>query len=366
MQIGTGHVMRCLTLANELSGKGVICTFVCREHKGHLIEMIREHGFEATGLPDDPGFESPCVSKSDDDFPAHYSWLGAEYPADAEQTKKAIRSAKVDWLIVDHYGLDSRWENAMRDSCVRLMVIDDLADRKHDCDLLLDQNYFNFGGDRYHGLIPPHCLRLLGPEYALLREEFSKVLNSLRHRDGFVRRLLIFFGGTDPDNLTGKAIQALNCSELDKLVVDVVIGLSNPYRQKLCEQIRKRPLTQLHVQTQQMAKLLNAADLVVGAGGTNTWERLVLGVPSIIVTIGNNQEEFSQDLHEISALTLLGKSSEVTTSQIRDAICLSLNSKSRNKAQSGVGKNLVNSQGSKVVVEIMLSTTLEVTEIGIQ
>ena len=155
LQIGTGHVMRCLTLADELVKKGANCRFICREHEGHLLAMIQERGYTATALPSDSGM---MKSGSEAGTPLYQSWLGADWLTDLEQTKNAIGSKTIDWLIVDHYSLDARWEGAMRSACVSLMVIDDLADRKHDCDLLLDQNFGRIPAD-YEHLVPSHCTK---------------------------------------------------------------------------------------------------------------------------------------------------------------------------------------------------------------
>lgn len=149
-RIGTGHVMRCLTLADALREQGSECQFVCREHEGHLIGHIRSRGYKAHALP-----RSSANTSFESDL-AHASWLDVDWQTDADQTQEALGSEAVDWLIVDHYALDQRWESALRSSCKRIMVIDDLADRQHDCDLLLDQNYGS-SAERYHGLVSADC-----------------------------------------------------------------------------------------------------------------------------------------------------------------------------------------------------------------
>ena len=142
IQIGSGHVMRCLTLANELHDKGVEITFVCREHPGHLFDFIEtsKHCLMSLPLP-----TSLAVGKL-----AHAQWLGVTQEEDARQSIEALKIiGHVDWLVVDHYALDVEWETAMRVGTEHIMVIDDLADRKHDCDVLLDQNYYDGLEGRY-------------------------------------------------------------------------------------------------------------------------------------------------------------------------------------------------------------------------
>lgn len=158
-QIGSGHLMRCLTLATALREKGATCAFVCRSHPNNLIALLRQKGFTVYELPQ--GTEP----RSSDD-------LGVPLEVDAQQTQTLLEKlGQVDWLVVDHYGIDANWERFLRPWVKRIFVIDDLADRPHDCDVLLDQNYTH-RQDRYDGLVPAHCSLLLGPQYALLRSEF--------------------------------------------------------------------------------------------------------------------------------------------------------------------------------------------------
>ncbi|HPZ14727.1 MAG TPA: UDP-2,4-diacetamido-2,4,6-trideoxy-beta-L-altropyranose hydrolase, partial [Bacillota bacterium] len=196
--IGTGHVMRCLTLANALARKGVGVSFICREHEGNLCDLIEEQGFTVHRLP------APESSFEADATPAHAAWLGAAWQEDARQTGAVIRTLgiKPTWLVVDHYGLDYRWEEALRPLVGRIFVIDDLADRAHDCDLLLDQNLFADMQTRYAGKVPADCRLLLGPEYALLQPIYAELHDRIPPREGPVRRILISFGGADRDNLT--------------------------------------------------------------------------------------------------------------------------------------------------------------------
>ena len=143
LEIGTGHLMRCMTLADELCRRGATATFLCREQPGHLIELTRSRGFETEAIA------------HEDASPSHVAQL---HP---------------DWVVVDHYGLDSAWETAVRPSTRRILAIDDLADRDHDCDLLLDQNLYDGVDQRYASRLPAHCRQLIGPHYALLRPEFA-------------------------------------------------------------------------------------------------------------------------------------------------------------------------------------------------
>ena len=250
-KIGTGHVMRCLNLAEELRRHGSQVHFICRAHPGHMADMIAREGFKLSLLS-----EPEQASQNETDQEDYAAWLGVTQEKDAKQTLDALGSEPCDLLIVDHYSLDSRWERNLRLHVNKIMAIDDLANRTHDCNLLLDQNYFNEPEKRYKGLLPEHCDTLLGPKYALLRPEFRKARNFCRMRGGGIARVLIYFGGNDPDNLTGMALEAMSDKSLSHLLVDAVVGPNNQYHAELKKQVEKRPGTQLHFQPESFTELM--------------------------------------------------------------------------------------------------------------
>jgi UDP-2,4-diacetamido-2,4,6-trideoxy-beta-L-altropyranose hydrolase len=280
-QIGTGHFMRCLTLADELKQRGARIRFISRELPEHLREMLTAKGMEFSILERESTVEQV-------DNLAHSCWLGVSQAQDAHATIQTLSGRSWDWLIVDHYALDSRWESAMRGAVKKIMVIDDIADRQHDCDVLLDQNFYADTQTRYSSKVPPHCELLLGPRYALLRDEFQKLREQAKPRSGAVNKILVFFGGVDADNHTGRAIEALSligCS----FQVDVVMGSQHP-----CLDENKAACVKhgffVHVQTNNMANLMVAADLAIGAGGSAVWERCCLGLPALAFCTADNQQ----------------------------------------------------------------------------
>lgn len=292
IDIGTGHVMRCLTLAAALSERGATCIFLCRPHEGHLLDYIAGQGFRALALPQ---LEATREDAQNDD-PSHAVWLGTGWAEDARDSLAALADhtggAAVDWLVVDHYALDARWERALRPACKRLMVIDDLADRPHDCDLLLDQSLGCEAAD-YAGLLPSAATTLLGPRYALLRPEFARLRAASlarRERPG-LRKLLVTMGGVDKDNVTGKVLDALTgCALPDDVEITVVMGPQAPWLGQVRAQAAAMQLpTEVLVGVSDMARLMAESDLAIGAGGTTTWERCSLGLPSIIVATAANQ-----------------------------------------------------------------------------
>ena len=289
LRIGTGHLMRCLTLADELAGRGHDLLFICRELEGNLNALVRDRGHKLKVLPAPP---SPGGATADENATTHAAWLAVSQDADAKQTAAAlarVNGEKLDWLIVDHYALDVRWEAHLRSCGVRLMAIDDLADRPHACDLLLDQNLYAGMESRYQGLVSETCRTLLGPRFALLRPEFAQAAKELPTRTGEVRRVLVFFGGVDAENATTKALEALSLVADPRISIDVIIGQSNPHQELLRRYCKGRLELRLHVQTERIAELMAAADLAIGGGGVATWERCALGLPAIVWPLADNQ-----------------------------------------------------------------------------
>ncbi|MFH0934731.1 MAG: UDP-2,4-diacetamido-2,4,6-trideoxy-beta-L-altropyranose hydrolase, partial [Pseudomonadota bacterium] len=286
LDIGTGHVMRCLTLAEALREQGASCRFVCRAHPGNLIDLIRQRGFVVHSLPSDPDWQPRSTE------PAHAAWLGADWQADAEQTKVSAGGTAIDWLIVDHYALDGRWESALRGHSGKIMVIDDLADRVHDCDLLLDQNLGRNAED-YAALVPGGCTLLVGAKYALLRPEFSaqREYSLARRSAPQLKHLLITMGGVDKDDVTGKVLDALRvCTLPADCRISVVMGPHAPWLAQVRERAANMPWpTMVLVNISDMARLMADSDLAIGAAGCTSWERCCLGLPSLMMVLADNQ-----------------------------------------------------------------------------
>lgn len=308
LHIGSGHIMRCLTLADALVQRGAECHFLCREHPGHLIEMIRSKGYAVHVLPCE--HISPLAAEG----PAHADWLGATQEQDARACRAILQELQPGWLIVDHYALDIRWEEALRPFYSHLMVIDDLADRPHQCDLLLDQNLGRKITD-YAGLIPEECTVLAGPQYALLRPEFAALREySLeRRKQPKLHSLLISMGGVDQPNATVQVLEALkDCPLPDDCRINVVMGSKAPW----LEQVRAvaagmpRP-TEVLVNVTDMAQRMVDCDLAIGAAGGTSWERCCLGVPTLIVVLADNQWSGARALQAAHAARLLGDISAI-------------------------------------------------------
>jgi len=306
--------MRCLTLADALREEGAECQFVCREHEGHLMDHIRSRGYELHALP------KPSENASFTSELAHAIWLGVDWQTDADQTHQALASEVLDWLIVDHYALDHRWESALRSSCKRMMAIDDLADRQHDCDLLLDQNYGS-SAERYRGLISEDCTQCHGPEYALLKPVYAERRAQLPARDGQVRRVLIYCGGgVDAANLTRLAVQVFQAPELAHIELDIVVGAACAHQSSLEELVAQLGNATIHRQLPDLADLMAKADLAIGAGGSTTWERCCMGLPTTVISIAENQRPACEALSADKLIDYLGHVDQVTSELIRDRV----------------------------------------------
>jgi len=312
LQIGSGHVMRCLALADALKQYGVESHFICRGHSGHLIEQIRGKGHIVHVLPHEPARKMDCNG------PSHGAWLGATQEQDVQACLPILQTLQAEWLIVDHYSLDIRWEERLRPYCERLMVIDDLADRAHQCDLLLDQNLGRTAAD-YVGKVPGQCVVLVGPQYALLRPEFSVLRDyslARRRQNQGINRLLITMGGVDLVNASGLVLDALaGCDLPEHCQITVVMGATAPWLvQVRAKAAALRWSTHVVVDAADMARLMAEADLCLGAAGSTSWERCTLGLPCVLLCVADNQKMVIEALAregcaialEVSALRAMG------------------------------------------------------------
>ncbi|MBU5635996.1 UDP-2,4-diacetamido-2,4,6-trideoxy-beta-L-altropyranose hydrolase [Geomonas sp. Red69] len=308
VNIGAGHVMRCLTLAAALRDRGCTVSFISRDLTGNISANVEAAGFRMFRIP---AGANPCP-----DVP-----FALDVPADVAQTAEILRQEQnVDWLVIDHYGIDATWETPLRSLVGHIMVIDDIANRKHDCDLILDQNLYENMESRYDGLVPENCAKFLGPRYALLRDEFVQARRSLRERDGSVKRVLVTFGGGDASNETAKALEAWRLVGREDVVVDVVVGAANPHREQLKQLCSELPNVSFYCNVSNMAQMMSEADLAVGAGGSTTWERCFLGLPSITLIVAENQAETTAAVGRRGATLNLGWYENVAAADLAAAI----------------------------------------------
>lgn len=318
-QIGSGHLMRCLTLAERLRKDGAEVHFISRDLVGSMHALVYDHDFRLHLLPRHEA--NPALT-------GYAAWLTVPQTVDAEETEAILHQLRlVERLVVDSYALDAAWEQKMRPLVHEIFVIDDLANRPHDCDVLLDQNFYREMRHRYDGLVPPACKLLLGSTHALLREEFYAAREKIGVRDGVLRRILVFYGGSDVTRETEKAIHALLQLQLSSVAVDVVVGGRNSRRAYIKELCDAHEFLLYHCQVSNMAELMANADLGLGAGGTTSWERCFLGLPTIVTAIAENQFEVCRDCAEAGLIHYLGKWDEVTAADLMRAVSKYMNPK---------------------------------------
>lgn len=322
VELGTGHVMRCLTLARALRDHcNAAVSFICRAATGDQRERIVDAGFAVAAL------------------------TGTQ-PEDADETAAILDSRlPCDWLIVDHYRLGREWEAAVR-GAHRIMVIDDLTDRPHDCDLLLNQTPVPELARLCRAQVPSQCRLLAGPEYALLDPAFAEVHRRWRAPDGAVERLLISFGGTDPPDMTGRTLRALTAGAAPALDVDVTAGAGMPRRERLRALVAQLPRARLHVDVAHLGGLVAAADLAVGACGMTALERCAAGLPALVVSIADNQVESARALAARGAVEYLGTAPDVTEDLIRDAVNRALRLPERVRRMAIASHGVTDGQGT--------------------
>jgi UDP-2,4-diacetamido-2,4,6-trideoxy-beta-L-altropyranose hydrolase len=308
-RIGTGHVMRCLTLAQALIELGHQCVFVQRAHVGNLLQFVAERGVGVESLPTS---ENTHTYQNDGDYAA---WLGASQQEDADQTLAAIGENKPDWLVVDHYSLDVIWEERLLPHVGNMLALDDMANRSHACQLLLDQN-FGATKQKYQEKIEPNCTVLAGANYALLSPEFARRRDSsLERRRGNnqVHNILISMGGVDADNYTGRIVDQLARMPLDEdLDLVIILGATSPHIDSVRQSITKLSCRAvLKVGVSDVAELMAEADLAIGAAGTTSWERCCLGLPTIQLVVAENQRQIGDALAAFGAVRLIDEVEDI-------------------------------------------------------
>lgn len=303
--------MRCLALASALREREVRVSFVCREHPENLCNLI-ERDFRVYRLP--PGGRRTTSAASN----VYSEWLGASWREDAADTTAALNHWRIrpGWLIVDHYAIDHRWETALRPSVERIMVIDDLADRDHDCDLLLDQNVGASAHGRYANRVPSGCGLLLGPRYGLLNASYADLRHHISPRHGAIGRLFIWFGAADHGNLTGRVLAAVSTLELKDIELDVVIVSGSPHEETIRAQAKRLNRCRIHSGLATLAPLMAEADLAIGAAGTASLERLCLGLPTVVITLAENQRPGAMAMSERGLIRWLGDQDEVDEASV--------------------------------------------------
>lgn len=292
INIGSGHLFRCINLAKELQEYSFKITFVLRDLPGDFDQLVIRNGFHLIKLPINKRYKYETTNLKN-------SWLGESYQIDAEQTLKIINKLNISCIVVDHYSLDKRWHKLVSRGGVKIVVIDDLANRPIKCDLLIDQSYKRIEDD-YLGLINPDTKMLLGSKYAILASEFyRKRGKALIKRNSYltsIRNILISFGGVDPNNYSKLTLEILNEFKSD-LNIEIILGKAyNKIEElkKCCENTHHNIKISKDINSSEVSSKIIQADLAFGSPGTSTWERACFDLPTIFMVNDHNLDRMKQ------------------------------------------------------------------------
>jgi UDP-2,4-diacetamido-2,4,6-trideoxy-beta-L-altropyranose hydrolase len=346
-RMGIGHFMRCFNLANGLVKKSAKVVFISRELPAQLSKMLKTACIDLLIL------KSVCADAATNSTDSESrTWLPWSQEEDSRLTGKFVSSLHPDWLVVDHYGLDAEWEECIQQWAGKIMVIDDLANRAHSCDALVDQNLFQEPALRYSGKTRKNPFMLLGPKYALLHPAFGEARSHLARDKSVATKLLVFFGGGDHNNCTEFVLDVLKEMACDKFKVTVVIGGQHP----ALHAIRHRATDdnfQLYVHSDEIPRLMADADLCIGGGGVSTWERCCLGLPCLIISIAENQEPIAEAVSAIGAARYLGRQVDLEPTDLSSAVtALAADTESRRR-MSVTAMSLVDGKGVDRTLELM-------------
>lgn len=345
-EIGLGHLMRCMVLSAEMMKYNVEIHFI----SAAMINAYRDDIIKS-------GFFFKLI---------HSDNRNHKVIDDAKHTLSYLKAIEnVDLLVVDHYEIDIRWEKIVRSSAKKIVVIDDLANRKHDCDILIDQNY-SANNNRYKNLLGKNTKVLLGPDYALLRSEFCTTRKRAGVADTIkssVRRINICFGSSDIKGDTVRVLSVLKPQIQNKDVdIDIILGKHSPQINVITSWVERYKNITLYLSPSCIGSILSKADIAIGAAGTMTWERACLGIPSITLSVADNQEALANDCAIYGSHIYLGKTEEVQTSYLKAAILFLISNMSLRKSLNRKSLALVDGRGVLRVIKQLMINKVQIRE----
>jgi UDP-2,4-diacetamido-2,4,6-trideoxy-beta-L-altropyranose hydrolase len=328
--MGTGHVMRCLALAQAWQDQGGSCIFAMAEAGPVLQERMRSEGIEVVTITASAGSQQ-----------------------DAAELREAACTYQASWLVVDGYQFDVEYQRALKAAGVNLLVIDDTGHAgAYVADLVLDQN--SHATDDLYRRREPYTRLLLGSRYAMLRREFKPWRGRKREIADVGRKVLVTMGGTDPDNVTVRVMHALRLLAEDTLEATIVVGGSNPHGNELEEAVdRAEGAIRLRRNALNMPELMADADAAISAAGTTCWEMCLLGLPAIIIDVADNQRPVAQELNRLGIAIHAGGVQDTTSEAIASQLKQILASSELRTEMSKRGQELVDGQGADRVVSAM-------------
>ena len=331
-KIGYGHFMRCMALADTLQ-KNFEINFITRSLEGSLISDIQKKGF---GI-----------------FRFYSNSEKINEKNDAQKTISLIKkhSGSKNILIVDNYQLPKKWETDVKPFVHKLIVIDDLSNRSHNCDLLIDQNLHTKVNGLYKGLIPSNCIKLIGPKFSMIRKEFRMMRKSVKPRTFPIKKILVSFGGSDIENQTRVALNSIKKMN-GKINVDVVVGKANKCKKTLKIFCNKNKHFTYHEQIDNIADLMLSSDLSIGSSGSTTWERCCLGLPAIVSISSNDQRDIANSLSRKKCIINLGDVKKLKESSYINVITNLKKNDLRNMSKNSM--SLVDGNGTQRIFKHIL------------
>ena len=331
-KIGYGHFIRCMALADTLK-KNFKINFISRSLEGSLISDIQDKRF---GI-----------------FRFYSNSEKINEKNDAQKTISLIKkhSGQKNILIIDNYQLSKKWETYVKPFVHKLIVIDDLPNRSHNCDLLIDQNLHTKVNGLYKGLIPSNCIKLIGPKFSMIRKEFRMMRKSVKPRTFPIKKILVSFGGSDIENQTPVALNSIKKMN-GKINVDVVVGKANKCKKTLKIFCNKNKHFTYHEQIDNIADLMLSSDLSIGSSGSTTWERCSLGLPAIVSISSNDQRDIANSLSRKKCIINLGDVKKLKESSYINVITNLKKNDLRNMSKNSM--SLVDGNGTQRIFKHIL------------
>jgi len=349
--IGSGHVMRCLTLARTLREKGADVRFLHRDMPGNMGRRIQDAGFAMTLLPAPPAVDAPPEGFG-------CAWLGVPVETDAADTINALRDwcpdTAVDVVVADHYALATAWEMQVAPYARRLVVFDDLANKTHACDVLIDQSVYMEPTSRHDARVPKTCRVLSGARYAIIGPEYAALRQGLPIREHPVRTVFIFFGSVDETQETARVLRLFSQPEFERYSLRIVVGHINENLEAIKVAAARRGKATVESGLPSLATLMKTADLAITSCGNTIWEQLCLGLPTVLIAVSRNQINSSENVHRIGAGCYAGFTDVLSNDTLKEAIGGLCSNREHYRSMSKVALDSCDGLGADRVADAIL------------
>lgn len=326
-EIGYGHIMRCLALAQAWQDSGGKAVFSLAVKEQAVTTRLKSEGMEINHVAGKPGTNE-----------------------DAFQTIDLARQLKASWIVVDGYRFGAEYQRIIKEAGFHLLLIDDLGEAEHYyADIVLNQNLH--GSEEMYENRERYTNLLLGTRYALLRREFLRWQDWNREIPEVASKVLVTMGGGDPNNVTLKVIQALQRVKMADLEAVAVVGGGNPHLKELQVVARSSSLPiRLENKVTNMPELMAWADVAVSSSGSTCWELAFMGLPSLLLILADNQSPVSESLDSMRIAINLGWHKDMTSAEMTREIEKLLKSRKARTEMARCGQRLIDGEGTKRVL----------------